>query len=180
MDETASAIILYKSSVNECKKLSEDWRLKERIDYPEGPNTLWFTFEDTPAGHGWLTKMGPKSYASNHYRIGGAWIHPEKRSTKICMRYFSGIVKYALTIMPGPIKKISTRSWKDSRLTKHHMSIGWIPVREFVGGFIESQRCYVERDGTYFQLIDGVLNPIRGYLDFGDTEWEFPLIKERV
>ena len=169
-------VTLYKSTAQECYNISKDWKRKERIDYPDGSNTEWFLFGELPFGHGWVAKIGRGDRPSNHYRLGGAWVDPAYRSSGVSMVYFSALYKYALHKMPGPLMRMTTRSWKDSRLTQHHIKNGWLPIREFKRGFIESEKVIMYQEGTLIQVLGSTTHPLTGLADFNDMDWAFPQI----
>jgi len=146
---------------------------KDHVDYTTGKQKIWFLFGEEPIGHGSITKIGRGDFPSNHWRGGGIWIHPDCRSQRIGIKYISVMLRYMMSLMPGPYKNIYGRSWKGSQLTLHYLKMGWKTGREYKGGFIDIHKMYHD-DGNLLSQVNGLSS---GIVEPNDLYWSFPKVK---
>lgn len=149
---------------------------REKVSYKNTSNRTWFLFggHENPIGHGCLIKIGPSPYKSNHYRGGGIWILPEHRSKGNCLLYSSAMMRYALTLQPGPRKRLSGRFWHEGPLLDHYLKMGWYIHKEF-SSFTELRKDIYTIGQTIFDIdLFGKHKISRGIVFQGDLESPLP------
>jgi hypothetical protein len=77
-----------------------------------------------------------------------------------------------MSLMPGPYKNIYGRAWKNSRLIRHYLRMGWKTGKEYKGGFIDIHKMYHD-NGKFLVQINGLSS---GIVEPNDLFWSFPRV----